>query len=81
MVNSNDLQKAVELIDKSGKILITTHSRPDGDACGCIAVMRDALAALGKNVKSLMLSEVPEWYEFLFAEKVPLLGKDSISKS
>jgi len=76
MVNSNDLQKAVELIDKSGSILITTHSRPDGDACGCIAVMRDALAALGKNVKSLMLSEVPEWYEFLFDEKVPLLGKD-----
>jgi len=76
MVKSNDFKKAVELINKSGSILITTHSRPDGDACGCIAVMCDALAGLGKKVKSLMLSEVPEWYEFLFDEKVPLLGKD-----
>jgi phosphoesterase RecJ-like protein len=76
MIDNDDFQKAVELIDKSSDILITTHARPDGDACGCIAVMRDALTALGKNVKSLMLSEVPEWYEFLFDEKVPLLGKD-----
>jgi phosphoesterase RecJ-like protein len=76
MIHSTDLQKAVELIDKSSSILITTHARPDGDACGCLAVMRDALAALGKKVKLLMLSEVPEWYEFLFNEKVPLLGED-----
>ena len=76
MVNDRSLEKAIALIAKSGSILITTHARPDGDACGCIAVMCDALTALGKNVKPLMLSEVPEWYEFLFDEKVPLLGKD-----
>jgi len=28
-----DFQKAVELIDKSSNVLITTHARPDGDAC------------------------------------------------
>jgi len=75
MVGAKDFQRAVELINKSGSILLTTHTRPDGDACGCLAVMRDTLAALGKNVKALMLSPVPEWYEFLFAEKVPLLGQ------
>ncbi len=75
MINSN-FRKAVDLINKSGNILITTHTRPDGDACGCIAAMSDVLAGLGKKVKPLLLSEIPEWYEFLFAEKVPVLGKD-----
>ena len=76
MLNSSDFQKAVDLINKSNNCLITTHARPDGDACGCLVAMRDALVALGKKVKLLMLSEVPEWYEFLFDEKVPLLGED-----
>jgi len=76
MVNNNDFQKAVELIDKSNSILITTHTRPDGDACGSVVAMYDTLTALGKKVKLIFLTEVPEWYEFLFAEKVPILGKD-----
>ena len=75
MINSN-FQKAIELINKSSNVLITTHTRPDGDACGCIVAISDALAALGKKSKSLMLSQMPEWYEFLFTEKVPVLGED-----
>ena len=75
MTNSN-FQKAIELINKSSNVLLTTHSRPDGDACGCIVAISDVLAALGKKSKALMLSPMPEWYEFLFAEKVPILGED-----
>lgn len=71
-----NFQKATQLIDKSSKILITTHTRPDGDACGCLAAMRDALTALGKKVKLLALSPIPEWHKFLFSEKVPVLGED-----
>ncbi len=76
MVSNNDFERAVELIKKSSNVLLTTHSRPDGDACGCIVAISDALAALGKKSKALMLSPMPEWYEFLFAEKVPVLGED-----
>jgi phosphoesterase RecJ-like protein len=76
MVTSKDFQKAVELINKSSCILITSHTRPDGDACGCIAAMRAALEALGKNVTPLLLSAVPQWYEFLFTEKPAVLGED-----
>jgi phosphoesterase RecJ-like protein len=76
MISDNDYQKAVELINKSGNVLITTHTRPDGDACGCIVAISDVLAAFGKKAKALMLSPMPEWYEFLFAEKVPVLGED-----
>jgi len=76
MINDDNFEKAVELIGKSDDILITTHVRPDGDACGVVVAIRDAMAALGKKAKVLLLSKVPKWYEFLFAEKPSILGKD-----
>ena len=76
MISENDFQKAVDLINKSSNVLITTHTRPDGDACGCVAAMYDVLTALGKKAKTIFLSEIPEWYEFLFTEKPPILGEN-----
>jgi phosphoesterase RecJ-like protein len=76
MVNDGSFEKAIELIAKSASVLITTHTRPDGDACGCMAALFEAMTALGKKVKLLLVSSLPEWYEFLFEEKVPVLGKD-----
>jgi len=32
MATNDEFQKAIELINKSSNILITTHTRPDGDA-------------------------------------------------
>ncbi len=77
MVNSSDFEKAVELISKSKDVLITTHTRPDGDACGAVLAMSETLSGLGKNAKILMLSEVPEWYGFLFEQKPAVLGEDT----
>ncbi len=76
MVNDKDLSRAFQLIDKSNNILLTTHTKPDGDACGSIATLHDTLTAIGKKVKPLFLSPLPKWYAFLFAEKVPVLGGD-----
>lgn len=76
MSSSNDFQKAFELINKASSILITTHTRPDGDACGCLAALSEALTALGKKAKLLMVSPLPQWYQFLFDQKVPVLGED-----
>ncbi len=74
---ANDVfQHAIDLINKSENVLITTHTRPDGDACGCIASISDALIALNKKVQPLMLSTVPEWYNFLFTEPIAVLGED-----
>jgi phosphoesterase RecJ-like protein len=70
-----DFQKAVELINKSDSILLTTHTRPDGDACGCIAAISETLRTRGKNVKTLLLSELPMWYEFLFEQKPEVFSK------
>jgi phosphoesterase RecJ-like protein len=76
MINRSDYQKAVELVDDAGSILVTTHTRPDGDACGCMAALSEALTALGKEVTLLLISPMPQWYEFLFEKKVPVLGED-----
>jgi len=76
MTSSSDLQKAVDLINKSERILVTTHTKPDGDALGCLVAMSDVLSAQGKKVKPLLLSPAPEWYRFLLTEKVPILDED-----
>lgn len=76
MVNEKGFEKAIALIAKSANVLIITHTKPDGDACGCVAAMCEALGALGKNVMPLLLSALPQWYEFLFTEKPAVLDED-----
>lgn len=80
MLNADLLDGAVRLIGQSENILITTHIKPDGDACGSVTAMTRVLQQQGKNVKILMLSEVPRWYEFLFDEKPAVFEKDVTSE-
>jgi phosphoesterase RecJ-like protein len=75
MIKKTDFQKAVELINKSSNVLLITHTRPDGDACGCITAISETLTILGKKVKILLLSELPAWYEFLFEQKPEIFSK------
>jgi phosphoesterase RecJ-like protein len=69
-------QQALALIENAKNILVTTHTRPDGDACGCVVALTEVLRGLGKTVRPLLLSAMPDWYEFLFAQKVPILGQE-----
>ncbi|MEJ2648878.1 MAG: DHH family phosphoesterase [Sedimentisphaerales bacterium] len=76
MALGNNFKEAINLINKSDRILITTHTKPDGDALGSLSAMHEALGALGKQAKPLLLSPMPEWYRYLFEKKVPVLGED-----
>ncbi len=78
-LTANDFQKAVELINKSTDILITTHTKVDGDAVGASVAMFETLSSLGKKPQLLYLSALPDWYSFLVYQSVPVLGRD-ISK-
>lgn len=69
-------QPAIALIEKAQNVLVTTHTSPDGDACGCVAALAEVLRGLGKTVRPLLVSPMPDWYSFLFDEKVPVLGQD-----
>jgi len=75
MARSDDFKKAVELINKSSSVFITTHTKPDGDACGCVVALCDAMRRAGKQVQPLFLSTVPQWYGFMLSEKAPVLGE------
>jgi len=72
----NSFQQAVDLINGSTRVLLTTHIRPDGDACGCVRALSDALAQMGKASQVLFMSPLASWYESLFDEKPPVLGND-----
>jgi len=76
MVNREDFQKAIELIEHSNSVLLTTHTRPDGDACACVAALWEVLSRTGRKVDTLFLSPIPQWYEFLFDSPPAVLGKD-----
>jgi bifunctional oligoribonuclease and PAP phosphatase NrnA len=76
IMNELKFQDAVELINKSANVLITTHTKGDGDAAGCCVAMTETLSMLGKKAQVLFLSPLPDWYAFLFDRPVPILGKD-----
>ena len=76
MANKETYQRAQSLIEASHNILITTHTKPDGDACGCMLALHEALTARGKRAVLLLLSNLPSWYRFLFASMPPVLGED-----
>ncbi|MBL7214782.1 MAG: bifunctional oligoribonuclease/PAP phosphatase NrnA [Phycisphaerae bacterium] len=78
MTSSDIYQKAVTLIEQSNSILITTHIRPDGDACGCVRALQETLTGLGKSVRLLFMSPLASWYQALFDEKPPILGNDIV---
>ncbi len=76
MTSDTIYQKAVEIIDISTKILITTHIRPDGDACGCVRALQETLISIGKTVQPLFMSPLAGWYQSLFDGPVAVLGND-----
>lgn len=76
MINSNDFEKAVDIINKSNCAVITSHIRPDGDACGSMMALCRTMRSLGKQAHPVLLSPLAWWYNFLFDGKVPILGND-----
>ncbi len=78
-MNNQNFQKAVELINKSTSVLITTHTKVDGDAVGGCVAMSEVILSLGKKARIILLSSLPDWYSFLLEKPVLILGRD-ISK-
>ncbi len=76
MPSNIDYQHAADVLSAAERVLITTHIRPDGDACGCMRALADHLAAAGKQVRPLVLSPMAAWYADLFDEPVPVLDND-----
>jgi len=76
MPDNETFQQAVDLIDNANSVLLTTHIRPDGDACGCVRALMEVMQQQGKQARSLFMSPLAAWYETLFEEKPAVLGND-----
>ena len=76
MPDNETFQNAVDLIKSAENILLTTHIRPDGDACGCVRALMQVTQQFGKTVRPLFMSPLAAWYESLFDEKPGVLGND-----
>ncbi len=58
-------QQITELINKSQKILVLTHTNPDGDALGSLLALHLILQKLGKEVTAVSLDATPRFLGFL----------------
>lgn len=76
MPDVKDFQKMAAVLETSRRPLITTHQRPDGDACGCMRAISDFFSARGAQPELLTTTPLPDWYAELFSQKVWTLGKD-----
>lgn len=76
MPHIDEYKNASNVLMTAEKVLVTTHLRPDGDACGCLRAIADHLGSVGKTVYPLVLSPLANWYAELFDGPVPVLGND-----
>jgi phosphoesterase RecJ-like protein len=76
MIETALFGQANDLIHAAKKILVTTHVKPDGDAIGSLVGICNVLTQLDKQVVPLFLSPVPQWYQFLLDDAVPVLKHD-----
>lgn len=82
MIKDEDFNKAQQLIEQSQNIILATHRKPDGDACGSAAALTAALRREGKSVLSVFLTEIPEWYQFVFDKpQKPVESLSQLDKS
>jgi phosphoesterase RecJ-like protein len=66
----NQLQGAVDFINRTQRIIITAHETPDGDAIGSECAMWRVLRSLGKEVRILNADPMPRKFTFLDADRV-----------
>lgn len=74
----NKARTIIDLINKSNKILITAHLRPDGDATGSVSGLMKSLEKQGKNVDVALLDGIPTRFAFAWQEGHQLLQKSEI---
>jgi len=59
------MDQIIRHLKNSGRVLVVTHTSPDGDAIGSLTAMGIALSALGKKTTLYTESPIPAVYRFL----------------
>jgi phosphoesterase RecJ-like protein len=65
MFSDKELEEIKRLLDESERIVLTSHSNPDGDAVGSLLGMLHYLKMKGADVKAVLPNPFPEFYAWL----------------
>ncbi len=63
-MDERSLNDVIALLERSERILLVTHRKPDGDAIGSLMGLSKILQILGKEVVSTCSDQVPERFSF-----------------
>lgn len=74
----NEAKTIIDLINKSNRLLIISHLRPDGDAIGSVSGLMQSLEKLGKKVDVDLLDGVPARFPFTWPEGHEMLKQAEI---
>lgn len=67
--NTLDFQPAIDLIQRSNRILLVSHRRPDGDTLGASCALKLAFQQIGKTTTLACIDEIPRRLQFIPATK------------
>lgn len=65
LVKQDDIERFRDLIEKSGRIVLTCHVRPDGDAIGSTLGLMHLFRTLGKDAHVVIPDNIPKTLQFL----------------
>jgi len=65
IIAEENIQKSKKLINKYDKIIIITHTSPDGDALGSSLALYHFLSEYGKQVNIIVPSEFPDFLQWM----------------
>ena len=65
IIAEENIQKAKKLINKYDKIIIITHTSPDGDALGSSLALYHFLSEYGKQVNIIVPNEFPDFLKWM----------------
>lgn len=61
----NNISEIKSLLDRSGNIVVSTHTNPDGDAIGSSLALYHYLRGIGKNASMVVPNDYPEFISWL----------------
>ena len=79
IIAEENIQKAEKLIDKYDKIIIITHTSPDGDALGSSLALYHFLMEYGKQVNVLVPNEFPDFLQWMPGADEVIIAEKNLS--
>jgi len=79
IIAEDNIQKAKKLINKYDKIIIITHTSPDGDALGSSLALYHFLTEFGKQANVIVPNEFPDFLQWMPGANQVIIADKNLS--